>query len=141
MRNSLNLKIVFILLLCAVIFQLSDRDSYGAKIKAVTAAEAEKALKTLDPSIKVLAIKRAPVEGLWEVVFESNGKKGIVYLDSARLNVVIGQVIDIASKTNLTKNKFDEINKIDVSLIPLDDALVMGNPRAAKKVIVFDDPD
>ena len=33
------------------------------------------------------------------------------------------------------------INRIDTSLIPLKDALVMGNPNAEHKVIVFDNPD
>ncbi len=33
------------------------------------------------------------------------------------------------------------MNKVDVTQIPLDDALVMGDPKARFRAIVFDDPD
>ncbi|MEF9427203.1 MAG: hypothetical protein L0956_08555 [Candidatus Mariimomonas ferrooxydans] len=80
------------------------------------------------PDVKVLSVWPAPVEGLWEVVMESGGKKSILYIDSAKKNILSGYIINIATKTNLTKKKFDEINKIDTSLIPLGDALVMVTP-------------
>lgn len=31
-------------------------------------------------------------------------------------------------------------NRIDVSKIPLNDAIIMGSPKASKKVIMFTDP-
>jgi thiol:disulfide interchange protein DsbC len=34
-----------------------------------------------------------------------------------------------------------ELNKVDVSKIPLEDAIVVGKPDAKHKVIVFDDPE
>ena len=42
---------------------------------------------------------------------------------------------------NLTGVRYTDLNRVDVSMIPLDDAIVYGNPRAKHKVIVFDDPD
>ena len=52
-----------------------------------------------------------------------------------------GALVDIKTKANLTQERFNEINKTDVSLIPLDDALVMGDKDAKNRIIVFTDPD
>lgn len=108
--------------------------------KTMTKEEAREVLKVIAPDVTVISIERAPVEGLWEVVISTGGRKGIAYIDFARKNIVLGSILDAATKTNLTKEKFDEINKIDVSLIPLEDSVVMGNPEAERKVVVFDDP-
>ncbi|MBS1114563.1 MAG: hypothetical protein H6Q94_292, partial [Nitrospirae bacterium] len=50
-------------------------------------------------------------------------------------------LFSLQTRTNLTQDRLQEINKIDVSQIPLNDALVMGENDAKYKVIVFDDPD
>ncbi len=125
----------------SIVIQLIP-DAVQAEDKPVlTADDAGRALKSLDPDIKILSINPAPIVGLWEVVIEAKGQKSIVYLDSEHKKVFLGSIVDVASRTNLTKKRFDEINKIDIALIPLDDALVMGDPKAKHTVIVFDDPD
>ncbi len=107
----------------------------------LTVGEATKVLQKLVPGAKVLSVEKAVVDGLWEIVVEVNGRKSIVYMDDKRKNIILGSIIDLQTRKNITKEKYNEINKIDVSQIPLDDALVMGNPKAKYKVIVFDDPD
>ncbi len=130
--------LVFTLFFTLLYFQYSV---FGADKDIMTKKEAIEVLRVLDPNVNVLSVEHAPVEGLWEVAIDSSGGKGMVYIDFAKKNILIGNILNIATKTNLTKKKFDEINRIDTSLIPLDDALVMGNPDAKHKVIVFDDPD
>jgi thiol:disulfide interchange protein DsbC len=65
----------------------------------------------------------------------------VVYVDFSKKYLISGALVDIKTKANLTQERFNEINKTDVSLIPLDDALVMGDIDAKKRVIVFTDPD
>jgi thiol:disulfide interchange protein DsbC len=109
--------------------------------KELDEQRAEMALKTLDPKIQVLSVKPTPIEGLFEVVAQSDNKKGIIYLDSKGENAFFGSIVEVATKTNITKLSIDEINKVDFSSIPLGDTLVMGDPDAPYKVVVFDDPD
>lgn len=125
----------------SIVIQLTPDYARAENASVLTADDADRALKSLDPNIRILSVNPAPVAGLWEVVVESKGQKSIVYLDSAQKKVFIGSIVDVVSRTNLTKKRFDEINKIDISLIPLEDALVMGDPKAKHRVIVFDDPD
>lgn len=112
-----------------------------AASSGMTSAEALSALKEVIPEVKVIEVNATPVQGLFEVVVESEGQKGIVYLDSSRKYLVSGSIVDIGAKRDLTQERSYEINKVNVSEIPLDDALVMGDRNAAKKVIVFSDPD
>jgi thiol:disulfide interchange protein DsbC len=107
----------------------------------ITKEDATNLLKDIIPEVKIIEIRPAQVKGLWEIAVETKGQKGIVYIDSSKKYFVSGSIIDIAAKTNLTQERSIELNKVDVSLIPLDDALVMGDKEAKYRVIVFDDPD
>jgi thiol:disulfide interchange protein DsbC len=134
----------FFVLLCSLFFILQpfQHSVFGSSKDVMSKESAGEILKVIMPDVKILSVEPAPVEGLWEVALESRGQKGIAYIDSAGKNVIFGgNIVNLATKTNLTKKKFDEINKIDISLIPLDNAIVMGNSMAKHKVIVFDDPD
>ncbi len=133
-------RLFLVLLLTSVLMVQGNGDASAEKAK-LSKEEAGKVLSFLAPGLKVLSVAPAPVEGLWEVVLEAGGKKGIVYIDSSRKNILLGSIVDVATKVNLTKERFDDINRVDLSTIPLDDALVLGNPKAKHRVIVFDDPD
>ena len=111
------------------------------KCHQVTSEDVQNLLKGSYPDIKVLDVRPAQVKGLLEVAVESKGQKGVLYLDSSKNYIVSGSIIDIKTKTNFTQERHNEINKVDVSKIPLDDALVMGDKDAKYRVIVFDDPD
>jgi thiol:disulfide interchange protein DsbC len=106
-----------------------------------TKDDALSALKELAPDIKILEVKPSPVAGLWEVDVESGGKKVILYLDSSKKYMIQGAIVDLRAKSNLTQERYNEINKVDVSKIPLDNAIVMGDKEAKHRVIVFDDPE
>ena len=142
MLQKIMLKSIFVLFLTSFFaLQFFQCSVFGADKEIMTKEKATAVLRVLDSDIRVLSVELAPVDGLWEAFIDGRGGKGMVYIDFAKQNILIGNILNIETKTNLTKKKFDEINRIDTSLIPLDDALVMGNPDARHKVIVFGDPD
>jgi len=98
-------------------------------------------LKNLAPDIEILEIGTAPIEGLCEVVIETKGRKGILYTDPATKYIISGSILEIATKTNLSQERLIALNKVDVSQIPLDNAILMGDKEAKNRVIVFTDPD
>jgi thiol:disulfide interchange protein DsbC len=109
--------------------------------KAITADEAAVILKEAIPNAKVINVGPSPVEGLWEVMLQVGNKKGVVYIDSSKKYIVSGAIIDAKSKKNITAERFAEMNKVDFSKIPLDDAVVMGDPGAKFRAVIFTDPD
>ncbi len=98
--------------------------------------EANKLLKTEKFGAKVTGVKMSPIKGLWDVTIEKNGKEMAAYVDFAKQFLVEGRFTPLE---NIGKQP--EAKKLDTSTIPLADAVVMGDPNAALKVIVFDDPD
>jgi len=135
-------KVLFSIFIISLLLSLSYSQGYSEKESlSLSVDEAFTLLKDLDPNIKVIAVKTSPVEGLWEVDIEVGGKKGLVYLDATKKYLISGAIIAIQEKKNLTQERLDEINKVDVSQIPLDDAVVIGDKEAKYRVIVFDDPE
>ena len=118
-----------------------------SKCHKLSSEEAKKILNEVIPNIKILNVQDGPINGLWEIGFEANGKKGIVYIDYSTNNLIAGNIIAIKTKKNFTQESFLKISpplppvKLDLSQIPLKNALVMGEKTATNKVVVFDDPD
>jgi len=111
------------------------------KCHNLTVNEAESLLKELNSKIKVISVQQAPSKGLWEVDVEIGGKKGIAYIDFAKENLILGQIVRIKTRENLTKKRFMELDRIDFSKIPLKDSLIWGNPDSNYKLVIFEDPD
>jgi thiol:disulfide interchange protein DsbC len=131
----------FLLLPVSYSYGFSEKGQDCSKCHTLTKDEAATLLKDIGPGIKVLEILMSPVKGMWEVDVDAGGKKGLVYVDFSKKYLVSGSIIALQGKVNLTDDRFSELNKVDVSQIPLDDALVMGEKDAKYKVVVFDDPD
>lgn len=89
----------------------------------------------------VVAVLPGPIPGLWEVDVQKGGKTFPIYLDYSGKYLFNGQIIRLSDKTNLSALRYTDLNRVDVSTIPLDDAIVIGKPGAKYKVVVFDDPD
>jgi len=142
-----KISIVLIVAVCLLLswhenvlaFAQGDQDCL--KCHTLSNEQAKKTLAEMIPDIKILNVQPSAVKGLWEIGIESGGRKGIVYLDYSGKHLLAGNLFLIQTKTNLTQEHLQEINKIDVSQIPLKDALVLGDKNAKHKVIVFDDPD
>jgi thiol:disulfide interchange protein DsbC len=133
--------IIFLLLSTLYSYGLEEKNKNQPASLDLSIDEALSLLKNLDPNIKVMGVNTSPVEGLWEVDIEAGGRKGLVYIDFSKKHLISGSIISIQDKKNLTQERISEINKVDVSKIPLDDALVMGDREAKYRIIVFDDPE
>jgi thiol:disulfide interchange protein DsbC len=112
-----------------------------SKCHTLGSEEARDLLKDIFPDVKIINIRISPVKAVWEVFSESGGKKGLAYIDFSKKYLILGSIISISEKKNLSKERFVELNKIDVSQIPLHDALIMGDPNARIRVIAFSDPE
>jgi thiol:disulfide interchange protein DsbC len=88
----------------------------------------------------VISVDYAEVPGLWVLEVEKKGRSYPLYVDFSKSYIISGNVVRIRSGENITRQLYNQYNKVDVSKIPLDDALVLGNRGATTKVVVFTDP-
>lgn len=106
---------------------------------SMTRDEAQAVLK--DVVDRVLEVRLGEIPGLWAVDVEKQGRKIPVYLDFSRRFLVTGDVIELKSMESVVRERMISLNRIDPSVIPLDDALVIGDRAAPIKIVVFDDPE
>jgi thiol:disulfide interchange protein DsbC len=102
------------------------------------------------PEIKIDAIRKAPVPGLYEISIGRN----VFYSDLNGDYALVGtQILELSSHRNLTRERVQELSRaadlrrqkelsrFDWSILPLDKAIVSGDKDAKLKVAVFTDPD
>jgi hypothetical protein len=63
----------------------------------MTVGEARNILHQIDPAMNVTNVMESPINGLWEVVFENNGKKGVLYIPYSKKHIIAEMVIEIAT--------------------------------------------
>lgn len=103
----------------------------------LTKEEASKLIKADKFKVQVKGVSMSPVKGIWEIEITQGEKTGVVFVDFAKKHLIEG-----AKFTKLdTLGEMPPLPKVDTKKIPLDGAIVMGNPKGEKKVIIFDDPD
>lgn len=114
-------------LLPALLFASSQAHSDPAVIKALEARY---------PDIKVERITKAGYGGLWEVF--TNGE--ILYTDDKVTFLLIGTLVDVKTKENVTDARLRKLTAINFKDLPLDKAVktVIGN--GSRKLAVFSDP-
>lgn len=139
MRFVLPLFMTFILSALPTYAASTPVSSEGHEaIQPLTKEDAIKALQGL--SGEVVSVTPAEVPGLFRVAMKMHGKVIPIYLDASGSYLFSGNIIRIKDRKNLTKAYFQRLNPVDTSTIPLEDALILGNPKASQRVFVFTDP-
>ncbi len=111
---------------------------YGSSF-ALTNEEATGILKELiKTEFRIVEIREAPLEGLWEVVSEVGQDRMIIYIDKNSKFIFTGQILDRQTKKNLTLDRLKEFRKVDTDRLPLENAIPMGEGK--RKLYVFTDP-
>ncbi|MEI6305948.1 MAG: DsbC family protein [Deltaproteobacteria bacterium] len=115
-----------------------------ASCHKLSTKEAEELLKKTGGTVK--SIKTAPIKGMYELLMEKDGKQGLIFIDYAKKNLMQGFIVNFetlkkvsAHDEELQRNK--QASHVDPKTIPVESAVVMGNPQGAKKLYVFTDPD
>lgn len=101
-------------------------------------ASLRKAIESAYPKVHVGKITKTPYGGLYEVLV--NGQ--IVYTDEKfNFLIVDGGLIDTKTKRDVTRERMDELSKIDFSKLPLEQAIKVVKGNGTRKIAVFSDPD
>lgn len=132
-----------LLLLCSSPVWAKGGDGCGAGACASCHSMAQsEAAQILDGLVdKVFDVQLAEVPGMWLVEVEKDRNRFPVYIDFSKKYLLSGNVIRIADLANVTRQAQAGTHLVDISRIPLDDALLLGSPKAETRVIVFTDPE
>ena len=110
--------------------------SYAATTEQVLATIATK-LKINLPDLVVDQVSATPMPGIYEV---DSGRK-VFYVDGSGNYALIGNLMDLKTKTNLTEQRSSALNRINWQQLPTDSAIMHVIGTGKNKLAVFTDPD
>jgi len=120
-------------LICALLFFVT-----GASMadEAANFSAIEKTVRKALPGTQIKTIQPAPIEGLVEIEAGPN----ILYADPNGRYLVVGNIYDMHTATDLTAERKSATPVIEWSQLPLDAAVKYSN-SGSQKLAVFFDPD
>jgi thiol:disulfide interchange protein DsbC len=114
-------------------------DGPCAKCHSLTLTEANELLREVG---RVNRVEAAPVNGLWRLELEKDGRRGVVFMDFGKKNLIAGTVFPLATKAGSGKAEgAAEKSSTGAAALPLENSIVMGNPSGKKRLLVFTDPN
>jgi len=153
MKKILGIGFVIVLFLApegmlpAKVFALGGCEEDCMKCHAINKQDVQQILTKLGAAeAKPIDIKTSPVKGLWEVIVEDRGTRGVLYIGFSKRHVIAGPVFEVDTGANKTQETYERVNRdliryVDYAKIPLDKTLIIGEKNAKYKVAVFTDPD
>ena len=125
MRQSMMRAVLLALLLLPLIVHAAD------------IGKVEQQIRSQIKDLKIDAVRPSPIKGLYELQSGHN-----LFYSNAEGTLLLagGHIFDTRTHEDLTEARLEEINRIDWSTLPMDKAIVSGDPHGME-VAVFTDPD
>jgi len=89
------------------------------------------------PDITPQSIQPTPIKDIYEVYMDGE----VVYTNDEARYFFIGNLVDLKNKVSLTEQRLQELNKIDVKTLPLNQAIKHVKGNGKRVMYVFSDPD
>ena len=94
-------------------------------------------LKKKVPEAQVESVRKVAYGGLYEFVVGNE----VFYTDEKASFLVIGSVVDLRTKENVTEMRQRQLNKVNFADLPLDSAIKIVRGNGSRKVAIFEDPN
>ncbi|MGV7210721.1 DsbC family protein [Oxalobacteraceae bacterium A2-2] len=91
----------------------------------------------LGDGAKIDSVKETPYGGLYEIRVGGD----ILYADKTGTYLFSGNIYNLKTNANLTKDRIDEINKIKFSDLPLNQAMKTVKGNGKRVIAIFEDPN
>jgi thiol:disulfide interchange protein DsbC len=101
-------------------------------------ADVRKAFEARFPGSKVASVSKTPLPGIYEIVADDNQ---LAYVDEKAEYLVLGEIIDLKSRRNLTREKVDQLMAIRFDSLPLQNAIKFVKGDGKRVLAVFSDVD
>ncbi len=94
-------------------------------------------LKKKLPEAPVDSVRKTPYGNLYEVV--AGGE--ILYTDDKATFILIGPIVDLKTKQNVTEARLRQVNAVKFESLPLENAFKIVRGNGSRKVAMFADPN
>lgn len=99
-------------------------------------AKIEKNLRANYPDVKVESITQSPFKGIYEVYMGGR----MIYTNEDAQYVLVGDLLDLKNKTNITQEHEKKFHRINIADLPLDQAIKHVRGNGQRTLYLFSDP-
>lgn len=89
------------------------------------------------PEVTVDAVRKIPYGGLYEVVVGGE----VFYTDEKASFLVLGNIVDLKTKENVTELRTRQLNKVSFDSLPLANAVKIVRGNGSRRIAMFADPN
>jgi thiol:disulfide interchange protein DsbC len=100
-------------------------------------ATIRKVLTERYPNLAINSVTPTPVPGIFEVW----GSGKLFYTDEKGDYILLGPLVDTATRTNLTQERLEELTAVKFDTLPLNEAFPIVKGKGERKLAVFSDPE
>jgi len=104
-------------------------------------SDIRKSIEGSFPGTKITSIAKSPINGVFEVITQSPQGPLVIYADPMGQHLLIGDLLNVASKRNLTSERMEKLTAIKWESLPLKNAIKVVKGDGSRKLAVFSDPD
>lgn len=137
MAKKINVALAISMSLAAAAFMPNAAQAQNAAPKAVIDKVNDSSNLFLTDGQKILSVKDTPVSGIYEIQVDNK----LVYTNANVDHLLTGSIISLKTGTNLTRERLDDINRVDFNTLPLEHALKFVNGNGKRKLAIFSDPN
>jgi thiol:disulfide interchange protein DsbC len=112
----------------------------AASRAAADEASIRKAVESLLPEVKVEAVAKSGVLGLYEVRVATPRGPQIIYSDEAGNYLVLGNIIDVRERQDLTESRMNKLTAVKFAELPLAQAFKIVRGQGTRQIAYFTDP-
>lgn len=95
-------------------------------------------LKQKHPDLSFQSVSSTPMPSIYEVQLDDGS---LVYTDVQADYFLLGNLIDYKKQINLTEQRIQQLNQIDIKTLPLDQAIKHVKGTGKHTLYIFTDPD
>lgn len=100
-------------------------------------ADIRKVISAKYPGADISAVSKTPYGGLYEVMIDGD----VIYATADGKYLFIGNVVDTATKRNLTAARMAKLQEVKWDSLPFSQAIKIVKGDGSRKLAVFSDPD
>jgi thiol:disulfide interchange protein DsbC len=104
-------------------------------------SDIRKSIEGSFPSTKINSIAKSQIHGIFEVVTDGPQGPLIIYSDEKGEHLLIGDLLNVQTKRNLTRERMDKLTEVKWESLPLGNAIKVVKGNGSRKLAVFSDPD
>ena len=131
--RNISLAAVMSVLVALTPVMAADKSKAGPSMDEIKAR--------LQKSFESVKFEKVSPSAIWPGLYEVVTETELAYTNADGSLLFAGRILDTGTKTDLTGKRWNELNRIDIKTLPLENAIKTVRGDGSRTLVLFSDPD